>query len=100
MSHYARKGYKVSSVNRNAASTYLWTFQKQKNWNNAEKNDAQKLVIVDEGKHGRLALDHSEQHAMRLRSRAGTRRSGGNRSGGKACQCCFKGRIHGVHTIH
>src|SRR5690348_11445293 len=100
MSHCARKGYKVSLVNRNAASTYLWTFQKQKNWNNAEKNDAQKLVIVDERQHCCLALDHSEQHAMRLRSRAGTRRSGGNRSGGKACQCCSEGRVHEVHIVH
>ena len=100
MSHYARKGYKVSSMDRNAASTHLWTFQKQKNWNDAEKNNPQKLVIVDEGEHGRLALDHSKQQAMRLRGRACARRSAGNRSGGKPSQGALQSRIHVVHIVH
>ena len=89
MSHYARKGYKVSSVDRNTPPTHLWTFQKQENWNDGEENYAQKFVVVDEREHGRLAFDHSKQQAMRLRGRVGSRRSAGYRSGGKTGQCAF-----------
>jgi len=60
MSHYARKGYKVSSVDRHTPAAHFWALQQQENRNDGEKNDAQKLVIVEEGKHGRLALDHPE----------------------------------------
>src|SRR6267154_860576 len=99
MSHYARKGYKVSLMNRNAASTHLWTFQKHKNWNDREENYAQKFVIVEEGEHGRLALNHSKQHAMCFLVSAGPRRSAVYRSAAKFRQSSFHRRIYVVNVV-
>jgi hypothetical protein len=72
MSHYARKGYKVSSVDRYTPPTHLWTLQKKEDRNDGEKNDAQEFEVIEEGEHGRLALDHVEEHAVGLRGRAGS----------------------------
>ena len=70
-------------MDRDTPSTHLWALQKKEDRNNAEKNDAQKLEVVEESEHGRLALDHIEEHAVGLRGRAGSRRSAGNRGGRK-----------------
>ena len=72
MSHYERKGYEVSSVDRHIPPALLWTLQKKEDRNDGEKNHAQKLEIIKEGEHGRLALDHVEEHAVSLRGSTGS----------------------------
>src|SRR5262249_8482722 len=54
-------------VNGYRSSAHLWAFHQKENGNNRKKDHAQKLVIVEKSQHGRLALDHVEEHAVGLR---------------------------------
>ena len=86
----------------NSPTTHLWSPHKKEDRDDGEKDDAQKLVVIEEGQHGGLAFDDAEKHAVRPRYVPAS--SGASavceRGRGKSIKRFLQCWIHLIHVVY